>query len=324
MVRTSANLSVRYGLETAFGAVSPALMRWLGLDAKPKYELNGNPMDLYDIGQQEVESFGEGAIEAMCNISSTLSTPWPLSLPFADNTTVTPTTTGSGDAAVTTHTWTVKPIPQTISLDTRVNASGGAYSYTMLGTVMQSLKLSATVKEYVKCDMSFKSGKVAITPLTTYTKHAARVGEPNFPFTFKYGDVLLDSVRLGEVENFSADIQTGNDIQYELGTNEGVSAYDGQYKYSGTLKYALKDRTVFEKVKNGTSGAVLKFVCDNDIGQSSSTDKSSIELEFSNVVMAKGAFSAAGIERLFNDVSWKAGKCKVIVKNKYATRNPTT
>lgn len=325
MVRTSSNISVRWGREPSYGTAPDPVPRWMGLDAKPKFMINGNPMPLYDIGQKEPESFAEGKLELTCDISSTLSTPWPLSMIW-DREVTSPAASGSGDAQVYTHKWAVKPIPPTATIQVLFDGEDGDVNLKMLGCVAQSLKISSQIGQYVQQDIGWKCGRVGTIgdSLAAFTdpagKHPVRTNEPDFPYTFKFGEVYLGANKLAEVESFSLDCQTGSDLQYDHGLKESTSAYDGQFRYNGQLKYAMKDKTVLERVRDVTSNSTLRFIFDNDITQSASKNAESIELLFSQVVFPTNAFQAQGIERIFNDTTFIAGKATITVKNKYATR----
>ena len=320
MVRTTANGSYRWRDESAFGTPS-ASKNWFGYDASITTDLTNNAEPLTDIGENTVGSFAYNKLEGSISIDSVLSTPWLLNIALgrnmADNVDHT-----IGTKKYVRSIWKPSSIVRTMTIETLFDGETADIDYELKGCVMTNISLSSDVNSaYTNMSFSAMSGR-ATADSTTYVKTARDYNAPDFPFTYRYGGIKYNGAAISEVESFSANIETGAGLQRDHGTELSTSAYEGLMKFTGSLKYSLKDKKSIDYVllpeSNNSSDIELQFK-----NQDTADDNyQEIKLTFHNVSFSRVQHRHSKLERVYNELDWEARDVTCTVINQY--RSPIT
>ena len=320
MVRTTANGSYRWRDESAFGTPI-ATRNWFGYDANITTDLSNNAEPLTDIGERTVGSFAYNMLEGSITVDSVLSTPWLLNMVLTRN------MADNADHTINSKSyarsiWKPASTVRTMTLETLFDGESGDIDYELKGSVITSLSLSSdTGSPYTNMSFSALSGLATVSS-TAYVKTGRDYNAPDFPFTYRYGGLKYNNTAISEVESFSCNIETGAGLQRDHGTEKSTSAYEGLMKFTGSLKYSLKDKNPLDYVlkpeSNNTNDIELQFK-----NQASAGDGyQEIKLTFHNVSYSRAQHRHSKLERVYNELDWEARDVTCTVINQY--RNPIT
>lgn len=323
MVRTTSSGSYRYGIETAFKTSPTNLLGNYGIAAKITQEVDNSEKAYVDLGERIKDQYSYGELKAMTSVTSVLSDPWSFSL-FLSRINIDNVESGDGVNGVALSEFSAADEPVTATIETRFKGETKPYVYKHLGAVVKSAGLSSSLGGDVEFKFDFEAGNVVVKDITaaTFAKFPRNYNAPKFPFTFRYGGIMLGGVPIAEVESFGCDIQTGSGLQYDHGTEEATSAFAGELDVTGNLKYSVKDKSAIERVVEPESNNNADLIMTFKNMAAVKAGYSEIKLTFRDVSYSKVKQDHSGLDRVYDDCTWQAKDVTVQVKNQY--RNPFT
>jgi len=329
MVRTGAYAYVNYGYEGTFGG-SATVNKSFGLKAAVSgLSLNTSRQQLYKLGQVEPHKFFYGQQKGSLSLDFILGTITSgdvfkaiYGAPSGAGTGASNHVYGDDTGSGSSKTF----VGQTFTTELGFNGETDYLIRTFKGCVLNTLGITATVGDAVKCTGDVQYGKED-TPSNASGDFSDDATENSQPFTFAHGQFSLNGVIQTQIQDVDINFAQNGDLLYEIGSNQAVAGIKKTLDITGRFKVALKDKAAINALIAQLAGANYKETWGDKYAGSPE-----FELHFTNGVVGNGErkitiigkglgiadHSVSGlepVEPVFEEINWQIKSAKIVVVN---------
>lgn len=323
---TTASSRYRWGVETTFGTVAPALTRRFGLDSKiTPLVTSPTEIELANAGQRTLSGFAYGTNKIDMTIGWAMTNPWWLQLIFGKVVSTDAVTT-TGSEAAAQHVFSKKATPTSFTTNVKIKGtdagnpgelltSGKDLEYNILGCTIDSLDLKCGIDEVAAISAKVMAGNYALTE-TAFTEPADDANTDNFAYTSIGGSISLvdgsTTTEIVQVKDIGFNISTGQSQEYAFGSPNSQSSLGGALRYSGSFTGILTNAGYLKSTLARNLKTSLTVTFSND---QTGEDERSISFKFDKVSFSKHELALQRTDRIDNKIDWKALECTVTVKS---------
>lgn len=323
MVRTGASAYLKYGWESTYAGSSTKDKKFGLNDALTSWTLTNNRIDLPALNSVTIDSFAYGQERGTIGVDFVLSNPWVFKSIFGD-----PAVTGS--ASPYTYTYpaagTNPKTPTTFGVEIGIDDTADIVR-TLKGCVTESLSINASVGATVNCSLSASYGKED-EPSTTLGSAPSKPATVIFPYTAAHTILTVGDNVIGQVQDASLQINTGNTLLYGFNSHQAVDSYKQLLDITGTFRGALINKVLLENVLNqiskGTAGTYSETVGGTIEFKTSFTKSASESITITGTGLSLSDIGYDGVkanEPLFENISFKLKTISIVAKNTQATED---
>ncbi len=324
MVRTGAQVYVKYGWESTYGG-SATVDKKFGLrDSVGSWSLNHNRIDIAALNQVTYEKYAYGQQTGEVSIDFSLSNPWIFKTVFG-----TPSKTGSSDPYTYTYPHASNGIneqPQTFQTEIGFNASdssNGDIVRTLKGCVANTLAINTSIGQTVDCSLSATYGKED-APATTF---GTAPSEPTveFPYTFAHAKLTVGGNVLAQVQNLGISFNQTPSLLYGLNSHQAVDSYRQIFDITGNFRASWLDKSLLDdtlnQISKGSSGNYAETVGGSPELEILFRNTTNEEIKITGTGLSPTSISIDGIqpnEPVFENIDWRIKSIVVAAKNNQA------
>jgi len=334
MVRTGAYAYVKYGYESTFGG-SATINKSFGLkSAVTGITLGTTRQQLYKLGQVEPHKYAYGQQTGSLSLDFVLGDKTTgdvfksiYGAATGSGTDGSPSIYGDDTGSGSSKTF----VGQTFATELGFAGETETMVRTFKGCIMNSLQITATIGDVIKCTGDVIYGKEDNPSSSGFSDNAPELSQP---FTFAHGSFILNG---GDAETQIQDVDINfsqnGELLYELGSNQSVAGIKKTLDITGRFKVAWKDNQAIESTIAQLRGTNYKETWG---------DKYSGSPEFELIFSTKGVDSNADpttggkyikitgrglaiadhsvsglepIEAVFEEINWQIKSAKITVVN---------
>ncbi|MEM1800931.1 MAG: phage tail tube protein [Desulfurococcaceae archaeon] len=265
--RTGAFAYLKYGWESSFKGGASTKDKVFGRGQRiTSLTRRENPELIPELGDRIYYSSAFKQFEGTISLEWILSNPW-----FFKGILGSVTTSGTGPY---THTYSVTKLPQSMSLEVGIQASGGNVVRTLDGAIFTSATITSAVGELVRVRADLLYAKE-----TVGTNLGSALVDTFPPLVFHHATLEVPSGNtIGEVQSFDLTINNNGLLIYGLGDRYAVSGMWQALDVAGTISVTLKDATFLNYLASEIPSAKLKIYL---------SSSNSIEINMANVVFGE-------------------------------------
>jgi len=330
MVRTGAYAYVNYGYESTFGGTASAITKSFGLKtAVTGLTLSTGRQQLYKLGQVEPHKFAYGTQSGNFSLDFVLGTITTGDVFKAIYGAPTGSGTGASNHVYGSDTGTDSSktfVGQSFTTEIGFNGETDYLIRTLKGCILNTLGITATIGDVVKCTGDVVFGKED-TPSNASGDFSDDATEDSQPFTFANGQFSLNGVIQTQIQDVDINFAQNGDLLYQIGSNQAVAGIKKTLDITGRFKVALKDKTAINTLIAQLKGANFKETWgDKNAGSPE------FELHFTNGVVGNGErkitiigkglgiadHNTTGlepVEPVFEEINWQIKSAKIVVVN---------
>jgi hypothetical protein len=246
--RTGGLVSLAYGWETAFTSGSASVAKVFGRGQRvTNATRRENPENIYELGSRTINSVVYKQFEG------TLSLEWILSNPWFFKAFMGVATTTSG-APVSTHVFTkTSGVLPSIETDVGFAASSGAITRKMMGMVMGSVTLTASINDVIRVRGEFPYYREPAISMA----FAAPSVDTFAPLTFCNASLIIGGNTIAEVQSFELTLNNNPQPVFGIGSCNAQGAIPTQFDAVGRMAVTMKDASFLGMLRSEvTSGSL--------------------------------------------------------------------